>query len=73
MPPLAPAVIVPVPPKQLGCVGVAVAITCVGTVMVACAVPVQPLASLAVIVYVPALNPLNVGEAWKVIPSLEKV
>ena len=50
IPPLAPAVIVPVPPKQFGFVGVAVATTWLGVMFVAVAVPVQPLASLAVTV-----------------------
>ena len=55
LPPVALALTLPVPPKRLGLVGVALATTCVGTVIITGVVPVQPLASSAVIVCGPAL------------------
>src|SRR5438128_169644 len=73
VPPLAVALMLPVPPKQFGLVTGALTVNCAGALTVAGVLAKQPLASFAVTVYGPAASPLNVPEAWKVTPSSEKV
>src|SRR5439155_111773 len=75
VPPLAFAVIDPLksPGAQVGFVDVSVSVSAAGFVKVVVAVAVAPVASLTVIVKVPAARPVNTFEVWNVTPSFEKV
>ncbi len=73
VPPLTVAVAVPVaPPLQDTFVWLGVIASTAGWVIVTLVVPVHPLASFAVIVYVPGARPVKLPLDWKEPPS-EKV